>query len=109
MMPGMNPRQMKKMMQRMGISQEEIDAEVVIIKTSDKELVILNPNVVKVNMSGQESFQITGEVQERAAEADISEDDINTVMEQTNVDEAAAKKALEESDGDIAGAILKLS
>ena len=51
-------------MKQMGIKQESLDAEKVTIKTRDKNLVIENPNVVKVNMMGQETFQITGEIRE---------------------------------------------
>lgn len=110
-MPGMNPRQMKKMMQRMGIKQEEIDADSVIIKTSDKEIIITNPSVAKVNMMGQDTFQITGTISERAlsSEPEISEEDVKTVMEKANVSEEEAKKALDESEGDLAKAIIELS
>ena len=42
MIPGMNPKQMSKMMQKMGIKQEEIDAIEVIIKTPDKKHLIVH-------------------------------------------------------------------
>ena len=48
------------MMRQMGMSQEELDAIQVIIKTSDKELVFNAPNVQKVTMQGQTTFQIMG-------------------------------------------------
>ena len=64
MIPGINPRDMQKAMKRLGIKQEEIDAELVIIKTADKDFVIKNPHVSKVNMMGQETFQITGDITE---------------------------------------------
>jgi len=109
-MMGMNPRKMQQMMKQMGIRQEEIAATEVIIKTSDKEIHILNPQVSKVNMMGQETFQIVGEIQEReiTSEPDISEDDVQMVADQTGKDAETAKKALEDSDGDLAEAILKL-
>ena len=110
MMPGMNPRKMQQMMKKMGIAQVEIDATEVIIKCPDKEIIIQNPQVSKVNAMGQETFQVVGEPVERAlsTEPDINEDDIKTVMDQANVDEEKAKAALEESKGDIAEAIMKL-
>jgi len=104
MFPGMNPKLMKQAMQRMGIKQEELDAEEVIIKLKDKKLVIKNPNVSKINMQGHETFQITGDVSE---ESSYNEDDIKTVMEQTECSEEEAKEALEKYD-DIAEAILNL-
>jgi len=110
-MQGMNPRQMKKMMQRMGIQQQDIDADLVIIKSGNKETIISKPNVVKVNMMGQETFQITGIISEResSTEPEISEEDIKTVMEQASVNEENARAALEASDGDLAKAIIELS
>lgn len=107
----MNPRQMEKMMRQMGIQQEDLDCKEVIIKLEDKELVFSNPQVAKVNMMGQASYQIVGEPEERALETtpDINEEDIKTVMEQAGVDEAKAKAALEETKGDLAEAILKLA
>jgi len=108
MIPGINPRDMQKAMKRMGIRQEEIDASEVIIKLADKDIVIINPQVSKVNMMGQETFQIIGKAVERAKEVSISPDDIMTVVDQTNATEEEAIDALKLTNGDIAAAILKL-
>jgi len=108
MFPGMNMRKAQAMMKKMGIKQQEIDAEEVIIRTKDKEIIIRNPEVSKVNMMGQETYQITGEEEERERKIEINEEDISTVMEQANVDEETARKAIEESKGDLAEAILSL-
>lgn len=103
MFPGMNPKMMKQAMQKMGIKQVELDAEEVIIKLKDKNLIIKNPNVSKINMQGHETFQIMGDVSEESS----NEEDIKTVMDQTGCSEEEAKKALEKYD-DIAEAILNL-
>ena len=97
-------------MKRMGIQQVEIPATEVIIRSEEKEIVIPNPSVAKVNMMGQETWQITGEAQERALSTapDISDDDVQTVAEQTHVDEATARATLEEHKGDLAAAIMHL-
>jgi nascent polypeptide-associated complex subunit alpha len=110
MIPGMNPRMMKQAMKKMGIKQEEIDATEVIIKTSEKEIVIPNPSVSKVNMMGQQTWQISGEAEERevSSEPEINQEDIKTVMEQTGVDEPKAKEAIEKNNGDLAAAIMEL-
>ncbi|MBI2665743.1 nascent polypeptide-associated complex protein [Candidatus Woesearchaeota archaeon] len=112
MFPGMNPRKMQQMMKQLGIQQVDIPATEVIIKTENKEIVINNPSVAKVNMMGQETFQISGEVEERELSVGetrlISDEDIQTVMEQTGASEEKARKALEESQGDLAEAILNL-
>jgi len=104
MIPKINPRQMEKMMRQMGVKQEEIDASEVIIKTKNKTIIIKNPQVSKVNMMGQESFQISGEIEESA----ISEEDIKTVAEQSNVSLKEAEDALKKTNGDLAEAILIL-
>jgi nascent polypeptide-associated complex subunit alpha len=111
MMPNVNPRQMQQMMKKMGIQQEDIDAEEVIIKCSDKNIIIRNPSVQKVNMMGQKNYQISGEetVESLNTDLDISEDDIKTVMDQTNSSEEDAKQALEDTEGNIAEAILLLT
>ena len=111
MIPGMNPRKMQQMMKKMGIQQVDIPATEVIIKTEDSEIVITEPNVAKVNMMGQETFQITGSVHEREKETkpELSEDDIKTVAEQAGVSLEEAKAAIEKSNGDLAEAIMKLT
>ncbi|MEK6899187.1 MAG: nascent polypeptide-associated complex protein [Nanoarchaeota archaeon] len=106
MFGGIDPGKMKAMMKQMGIKQEEIEALRVIIEKEDGKIIIENPNVQKVTMQGQDSWQITGEVRE---ESGISEGDIEMVMEKSGKSMEEAKKALEESNGDIAEAILSLS
>ncbi|MBS3133342.1 nascent polypeptide-associated complex protein [Candidatus Woesearchaeota archaeon] len=108
MFPGMNPRAVEQAMKKMGIRQVDIPASEVIIKSEGKDIVIANPKVVKVNVMGQDSFQITGNVEERPATVEISEDDVKTVSEQTGVSDEDARKALEESNGDLAAAIMLL-
>ena len=60
-------------------------------------------------MQGNTSFQIAGEVREETREIGISEEDIAIVAEKTGKSKEEAKKVLEEVDGDIAEAIVKLS
>ena len=110
MFPGMNPREMQKAMKRLGIRQEEIPAIQVIIKTEDKQIIINNPQVSKVNMMGQETFQIIGQAEEHelSSQPEISEDDIKTVMDQTGVSEDDARAAIEDNEGDLAKAIMDL-
>lgn len=105
MMPGMDPRQMQQMMKQMGIKSEEISAKSVVIETEEAKLIIDNPQVTKISMQGNESFQISGTVRK---EESISEDDVKMVAEQAEVSQEKAAEALKESSGDIAEAILKL-
>ena len=101
-----NPRQLEKMAKKMGLQSTQIDAEEVIIKTHESEIIIRNPQVAKVNMMGQETFQISGDVEEREA-AGFSEDDVSMVAEKAGVTEEEARNALKECGG-IAEAILSL-
>lgn len=106
----MNSRSMAKAMKRMGIQQTELNAKEVIIRLEDKELVFANPQVAKVNMMGQETFQVIGTPEERSisTEPEISEEDIQTVVEQTGVEKEKALEAIKKHKGDIAAAILEL-
>ena len=110
MFPGINPREMQKAMKKLGIKQEEIDAEEVIIKTPTKDLVIKNPHVSKINMMGQETIQVVGDIVEvnKDETAEINEDDMATIIEQTNCSKKEALEALQASNGNLAEAILKL-
>ena len=101
---------MKQAMKRLGMQQDEIDAKEVIIRCEDKDIVISNPSVMKVLMSGQTTFQISGEEEERELETqpELSDDDIETVMEQAEVSREEAEKAILEANYDLAEAILSL-
>jgi len=111
MIPGMNPRDMAKAMKRMGIQQQDIEALEVIIRCPDKDIIVQNPQVAKINMMGQETFQISGQIveQEKSSEPDIKEDDIKTVMEQTGKSHDESLAAIKAANGDLAQAILDLS
>ncbi len=105
MIPGMNPKMLEKAMKQLGMKQEHIDAKEVIIKLENKDLIIKNPDVVKVNMMGQETFQITGKIEEKES---LNEDDISLIQKEANVPREKALKALKDNNGDIAAAILSL-
>jgi len=108
----MNPKKVQQLMKKMGMEQKDISATEVIIKTVDSEIVITNPNVSKVNMMGQETFQITGSIHTRprsSEKIEIDEEDIKTVAEQADVSLDEAKKAIEKANGDLAEAILNLT
>jgi nascent polypeptide-associated complex subunit alpha len=109
-----SPRAAKRMMQRMGMNMGEIpDIQEVIFRTSDKEIVVESAQVAVIEMQGQKIFQVTGEVSERGLEKQapkvpIAEEDAQLVADQTGKSVEEAKRALEESDGDLAKAILLL-
>ena len=114
----MNPRETKRMMQRMGMNMDSVpDVEQVIIKTSSKEIVVEQPEVAILEMQGQKIFQVIGgQITEKAPERKataapaftVSEEDVQLVADQTGKSPDAARKALEECEGDLAKAILLL-
>ena len=71
---------------------------------------ISNPSVQKVNMMGNQNFQVSGNISERSLDStpEISEEDVKTVMEQSNVSEDEARKAIVDAKGDLAEAIMGL-
>ncbi|OIO22018.1 nascent polypeptide-associated complex protein [Candidatus Micrarchaeota archaeon CG1_02_47_40] len=109
MFPGVNPKQMEQMMRQMGIKSEEIKAKRVIIEKEGERIIIEEPQITKIVMQGNASYQIGGKERVEEEGGGIAgEDDVKMVMEQAGVSEEEAKKALEEADGDIANAIMKL-
>ena len=109
MFGGMNPQQMQGMMRKMGISQEDISANRVIIEKKDgNSIIIESPVVSKIKMQGQESFQITGNISEKSGKIEISDEDIKMITEKTGCSEKEAKDSLERT-GDLAQSIMELS
>ncbi len=112
MIPGVNPRQLKQMMKQMGMSQDDLSVTELIMKTADgKTLVFQNPEVQKITMQGNTSFQVSGSYTEQveSAKITISDEDIEMVSSQAGVSKEEARKALDEVEGDIAQAIVNLS
>lgn len=108
MFGGISPAKMQGMMKKMGISQTQLRVNRVVFERDEGNLVIEDPQVIKIMMQGQESYQVTGEAVEEKEEI-FSEDDVKMVMEKTGKNEDEVKEALEKVNGDIAEAILELS
>lgn len=104
----LDPKKMQQMMKQLGMKQEEIDANRVVIEQDGKDIVIENPSVSKIQMQGQETWQITGEAREEE-KSGITEEDIKTVMEKTSCSREKAVEKLKETEGDLAQAIIELS
>jgi nascent polypeptide-associated complex subunit alpha len=121
----MNPRKMQQMMEQMGIEMTELDADEVVIRTGDEELVFSDVQVTRMDAQGTQTYQIVGEPETReaadapaveageAGEADESVDDaaeipdsdVQIVAQRAGVSPEAAREALVEADGDLAAAI----
>ena len=126
----MNPRKMQKMMEQMGIDMSDIDAEEVIIRTPDEELVFTDADVQLMEAQGQKTYQVVGDPESRergesvgaasaGSEADessdesggdnvVDADDVEIVAMRTGVDEDTAREALVANDGDLADAVDEL-
>ncbi len=106
MFGNLDPRKIQGMMSKLGVKQEEIQAKRVIIEQEDKKLVINNPSITRVEMSGNVSYQIAGEVKEEPL---VNEEDIKLVMEKTHKSRLEAEIALKNASGDLTEAIMNLS
>ncbi len=117
-----NPREQRRMMQRMGMNMDSVaDVQQVIIRTATKDIVIDEPEVAILQVQGQKMYQVIGgQVSEQApsarttagaapAKPAFTEEDVQLVADQTGKSLEKAKEALMEADGDLAKAILLLS
>lgn len=107
-----SPREARRLMQRMGLSMRPLDVNEVIMKTANKEIVIEEPEVAVLEVQGQKIFQISGgRISERKIErkVEIPEEDVHLVAQQANVSLEVARAALEQTEGDLAQAILLLT
>jgi len=118
-------------MKQMGIDVTELDAEEVVIRTADEELVFSDVQVTRMDAQGQETYQVVGEPEvneagagsagaveagdesaadESADEGDatIPENDVELVATRAGVSKGDAREALEAEDGDLAAAISRL-
>ncbi len=116
----MNPREQKRMMQKMGMNMDSVeDVNQVIIRTATKDIVIDEPEVAILQVQGQKMYQVIGgQVSEQApgkitsaapAKPTFTDEDAQLVADQTGKSLEKAKEALEECGGDLAKAILLLS
>jgi nascent polypeptide-associated complex subunit alpha len=106
----------------MGIDIDDIDAEEVVIRTADEELVFTDAEVQRMVAQGQETYNVVGEPErtdrsgdtstddepDEAADEGIPEADIQMVVDATGASASEAREALEAADGLPADAIDRL-
>jgi nascent polypeptide-associated complex subunit alpha len=125
---GFDPRKMQQMMDQFGIDLTEIEAEEVVIRTADEELVFTDAEVQKMDAQGQATYQIIGSPESRprgeggsgeggdtgsdtggdAGGSAVEPQDVEIVAQRTGVPEDEAREALEATDGDLAAAVERL-
>jgi len=119
----MDSRRARRMMNQMGMKMDELgDIKRVILQSDKREIVIEGPQVTSINVQGTKMYQVAGgrESERKPTQAaiaaapveeilsEIPEEDILLVAQQANVSIDVARKALEDNDGDLAQAIIKL-
>ena len=111
MMRGGN-REMRRMLDKMGLEMKDLgNIEEVIIKTENKELYLIKPQVVEMKGKDSTIFQVVAtDIEEKQREVpSLREEDIILVMQQANVLRERAVQALIDAKGDMAQAILTLT
>jgi len=108
LIPGFNPRELKKMLKRMGIDVEELgNVEKVEVVLKDKRIVIENPQILVIKTREQSIYQVIGgSVREEEVSTTVSEEDVEFIVAQTGVSREKAREALIKAGGDLAEAIL---
>jgi nascent polypeptide-associated complex subunit alpha len=117
-------RAMERQMRRMGVDFQQLDAVTeVLIRFPDRELVLSEPQVVKMKAQEDDVYQIIGRSEERSltfsSEAEegapapvavtFSDEDVQLVAIQANVSEEEAREALRSAEGNLARAIITLT
>lgn len=119
-MTRMDSRRARRMMKQMGMNMNELgDIKRVILQGDKREIVIEGPQVTSITVQGTKMYQVSGgreterkrttDVEEpEEISLEIPEEDILLVAQQANVSVEVARRALEDSQGDLAQAIIKL-
>jgi nascent polypeptide-associated complex subunit alpha len=94
----------------MGMQVKQIDDVTrVIIESASKRIVIDSPEVAIVTVQGQTVYQVGGGTsREEGSSSASSQEDANLVASQAGVSTEEASKALQQSGGDLAQAIIIL-
>lgn len=114
MMFRLSPREMRRLMKRMGLNLEELSgvSRVIVEFDNGKKLVAESPIAYLIRGKDQTMLQVIGSFEEVREEkesieaVEINEEDVQLVAAQTGVSLEEAKQALIQTNGDIAQAIM---
>lgn len=112
MMRGGGNREMRRMLDKMGLEMKEMgNVDEVIIKTDTRELYLIKPQIVEMKGKDSTIYQIiASDIEERQREIpSFKDEDVVLVMQQASVSKEKAIVALTDAKGDIAQAILNLT
>ncbi|MEM2227063.1 MAG: nascent polypeptide-associated complex protein [Candidatus Bathyarchaeia archaeon] len=110
-------REALRALKRMGMQFDELEGvSRVSIELPDRRIIIEGPIVAAITIQGQRMYQISGGIETEepiaagAPEAapPIRDEDVELVAQQAGVGPEEARRALEESGGDLAKAIISL-
>lgn len=110
----LSPREMRRLMKRMGLNLEELSgvSRVIVEFDDGKKLVAESPIAYLIRGKDQTMLQVIGSFEEMREEkesiesVEINEEDVQLVAAQTGVSLEEAKQALTQTNGDIAQAIM---
>jgi len=101
----MDPKKVQEIMKKMNMNVRDMVAEEVIIKCKGRNIIISKPEVMVIDMSGKEVYQISGVVSEAER---IREEDIKLIMKRTGKNRKTVVQKLEELNNDLAKTIMEL-
>jgi len=110
-----NERQVKRMMQQMGIKSNDLDDVVEVrIVLKDKTIIIKEPNVSVIEVQGNKTYTIVGKEEiiqgqmdkQTIEDTNLKEEDIKLVMEKAGVTREKAIEALKSNNYMVAEAII---
>jgi nascent polypeptide-associated complex subunit alpha len=96
-------RQMRRRMQQQGVEgMDQIEAKKVIIQTDDEDIIIDEPQVIKLNQQGMEIFQVIGKSSTKPSGSYQGDDE---EIEDAEFSEAVDGEAVDSQDGNESGAL----
>ncbi len=110
-----NERQVKRMMQQMGIKSNDIEGVIEVkIILKDKTIVIKEPNVSVIEVQGNKTYTVVGKEEiiqgkddkQTIEDVNLKEEDIKLVMEKAGVTRDKAIEALKSNNYMVAEAII---
>ncbi len=106
----LDPKKMEMMMKQLGIKIDTLEGiEEVILKAEDKEVVIVPKDIKMINARDVKTLQIVIKTIEEKPLFSIEEEDINILMQKSNLSYEDAKKLLEKHKGDLAKALIEIN
>lgn len=106
-------RDLERQLRRLGVKISSIDnVKTVLIETSEREIVLENPQILVMEFRGQKIYQIIParerviEFSQQQVSTGYSDEDIEFIVQQTGLSREKARELLERAGGDIAKALM---